>query len=147
MADEPIVDPPVSPTLFGKVRAFLGKIPWQGWLIVVIAILFFFNLASGAAYSKKIWTMLKDQITTEEKRIIEDLKRDKGKLAQDNYTLEKQVSKIRKQKEELAQEVKRLEGKLTDVQAQLDNLIIPTDPNVIIRDLERYLGPVRRIRK
>jgi hypothetical protein len=45
-----------------KLLTFAKGFSWWAWVLVGLAILYFFNMASGSIYSRKRWNMLHDQI-------------------------------------------------------------------------------------
>jgi len=45
-----------------KLWTFAKGLPWWAWVLIALAILYLFNVASGSIYSRKLWNMLHDQI-------------------------------------------------------------------------------------
>lgn len=50
-------------------------LPWWAWVLVGLAVLYLFNMASGSIYSPKMWNMLHDQITKADKIIQKELEK------------------------------------------------------------------------
>ena len=90
--------------------------------------------------------MVRDQIVADEKKIIQDLKIENGRILQDKYALEKQLGQIQAQRKKLQAENKKLGDQLDEVKRKLTTVNIPSDPSALVRELQQYLGPVR-IRK
>jgi hypothetical protein len=41
---------------------FAEGLPWWAWVLVGLAVLYLFTVASGSIYSRELWTMLQDQV-------------------------------------------------------------------------------------
>ena len=51
-------------------------LPRWAWVLIGLAILYFFNVASGSIYSQTMWNMLHDQIAQEDKAVQEELEKE-----------------------------------------------------------------------
>lgn len=124
--------------------AFLKKIPLWLWIALVVVIIFAWQAATGAAYSKKLFNMVADQIRTDQSKVvstleenmkgyekeISDLQAEKAKLQQDKLAVQVQAAQS-------AAQVAQLRGKINDLQNQLDKITVSADPNALILDLQR----------
>jgi hypothetical protein len=63
-------------TLF--TQKILHHLPsnWWAWVLVSLAVLYLFNMASGSIYSRKLWNILHDQILKEDKAIQEEFEKE-----------------------------------------------------------------------
>jgi hypothetical protein len=65
-----------------RLLSFGKGLPWYGWVLIGLAILYLFNVASGSIYSRKLWNMLHDQILQEDKTIQKELEKEVTRLDQ-----------------------------------------------------------------
>ena len=109
------------------------KLPWWGWALIALAILYLFNLASGSVYTRKMWNMVHDQIAAEDKVIQEQLQSEVTRLDQREKELIHENSRIKKQLASAQEEKRMLMGRLHEIETQLNaigsNLPDSSDPN------------------
>jgi hypothetical protein len=48
-----------------KLLTIAKGLPWWAWVLVGLAVLYLFNMASGSIYSRKLWIMVHNQIVQE----------------------------------------------------------------------------------
>jgi len=63
-----------------KLLTFAKGLPWWGWVLVGLAVLYLFNMVSGSIYTRKLWNMIRDQIVQEDKAIQEELEKEVTRL-------------------------------------------------------------------
>ncbi len=119
--------------------AFLKKIPWWIWVALFVAILFLWQSISGFAYSNKLWNMVKDEIVSREKEIIEDLERQNAIDEKEKEDLYRQVNNLKNQRAELQKEKDRLLVRNEELTHALQNVSVPSDPNALL-ELLHQLG-------
>ena len=133
------------------MMAFLKKIPWWVWIALVVVIIFIWQAASGAAYSRKLWKMVAGQITVDQSKVVATLEENmKGyekeisQLQADKAKLQQEKTAVQAQATQSAAQVAQLKGKINDLQNQLDKIVVSADPNALISDLQkRGLGSIR----
>ena len=95
------------------------KLPWWGWTLIALAILYLFNVASGSIYTRKMWNMIHDQIAAEDRVIQEELEKEVNRLDQREKELIQENTRIKKQLAAAQQEKQVLLGRLHEVETQL----------------------------
>ena len=131
--------------------AFLKKIPLWVWIALIVVIIFAWQAMTGAAYSKKLWNMVADQIRTDQSKVVSTLEENmKGyeqeisQLQADKAKLQQEKTAVQAQAVQSAAQVAQLKGKINDLQNQLDKITVSADPNALISDLQkRGLGSIR----
>jgi flagellar biosynthesis/type III secretory pathway M-ring protein FliF/YscJ len=119
--------------------SFLKKIPFIGWIFIVLIILFAWQYLSGWSYSNKLWNMVKNEIVADQKRIIEELERDNLANQKEKESLYRQIDKLKTQRAELARERDALTATIEELRHALENVIVPDNPDDLI-NLLRKLG-------
>jgi len=132
----------------------IKKIPWWGWAVLGVAILFLWQSLSGWAASQKLYGMALGQLREDKTRIVEekeayikDCEDEISKIAGEKEGLRKEKLIIQRQASESAVEVARLEGNVHALERQLQNITIGDDPDRLVDDLrKRGLSTIRRHR-
>lgn len=105
-----------------KLLTFAKGLPWWAWALIALAILYFFNMASGSIYSKRLWNVVHDQIVAEDRAIQEELAQEVNRLDQREKELIQENARI-KQRLASAQEEKRvLIGRLHEIETQINSV-------------------------
>jgi FtsZ-binding cell division protein ZapB len=99
-----------------NLLSILERLPWWAWVLVGLAILYLFNVASGSIYSRKLWTMLYDQIVQEDKAIQEELEKEITHLDQREKELVQENARIKKQLAAAQEEKRMLLGRLHEIE-------------------------------
>lgn len=115
------------------------KFPWWVWVGLIIVLLFLWQSLSGWSYSNKLWNMVKNEIVTDEARIIEDLEKDNLANQKEKEGLYRQLNDLKQQRVALKQEKETLIAENERLNHALENIIIPSDPNTLV-DLLHKLG-------
>ena len=112
-----------------------------------LIILYGINLISGSAYTKALWKMIYNQITTEEQTIQDELLKEIDRLAKEEEKLIQEKNQIKKQLTTVQVERDRLTEKLHEIEDRLNavgsNLPPASDLNAIAeRFKSRGYNPV-----
>jgi len=103
-----------------KLWTFVKGLPWWAWVLVGLALLYLFNMASGSIYSRKLWNMLHDQIVKEDKAIQEELEKEVTRLDQMEKELIQENARIKKQLVAAQEEKQVFLGRLHEIETQLN---------------------------
>lgn len=134
-----------------SLLTFLKKIPWWIWIAAAVLIFFLWQSMSGWAMSRKLYTMMLDEIRTDQARIVE--RKDEWiKTCEDEISrLQAEQEKIRKEKAIIQQraaltatEVARLKGEVDALRVQLQNVVVPDDPDRIIDGLRKRFPSISK---
>jgi hypothetical protein len=102
-----------------KLLTIAKGFPWWAWVLVGLAVLYLFNVASGSIYTRKLWTMLHDQIVQEDKTIQEDLEKEVTRLDQRGKELIQENARIKRQLAAAQEEKQMLLGRLHEIETCL----------------------------
>lgn len=123
---------------------FLKRVPWWGWIVIVIAILFLVNYASSRMLNRSLFNMALDQLREDKTAIVENLKKDSEKKAKAITELQIQVKEVQARRKAAEAESKRLAGLVNEkdteifrLKAERDAIIIPTDPNALADEFRK----------
>ena len=135
-----------------KLLTIAKGLPWWAWVLVGLAVLYFFNMASGSIYTRKLWNMLHNQIVQEDKAIQEELEKEVTRLDQREKELIQENARIKKQLASAQEEKRMLLGRLHEIETQLNavasNLPSSTDLDALAeRFKKRGYAPVVLPRK
>jgi FtsZ-binding cell division protein ZapB len=135
-----------------KLLTFAKGLPWWAWVLVGLAILYLFNVASGSIYTQKLWNMLHDQIVQEDKAVQEELEKEVNRLDQREKELIQENARIKQQLAAAQEEKRVLLGRLHEIENQLNavasNLPPSTDLDALAeRFKKRGYSPVVLPRK
>ncbi len=129
----------------------IKKIPWWGWVGIVLAIFIFWQSVTGAAFSGKMWKMVKDQIVTDQTDIIEAYKASAQNYSAEAAKLKEQLVQVQKDKAALAAQKAQSDAAIVKVkeerdalQRKLDSIVVSSDPDTIIRDLQLRFPSLRK---
>ncbi len=103
-----------------KVLTLAKGLPWWAWVLVGLAILYLFNMASGSLHSRKLWNMLHDQIVQEDKAVQEELEKEVTRLDQREKELIQENARIKQQLAAAQEEKRMLVGRLHEIEIQLN---------------------------
>ena len=121
------------------------------WIIAAAAIFFIWQWATGAAFTNKMWKMVKDQITDDQSRIIE-IKNEQEKWYEEEIAKrDAQIEQIKKEKAaitardaESRARIIQLEGKVKDLEDQIANITVSSDPDGVVKSLQRRFPSIKR---
>jgi len=133
--------------------SFLKKIPWWGYVAALVFVILVWQQMSGWAMSRKFYGMVLDQLRVDQSNIIQ---------AKDEWikTCEDEIGKLQAEKERIqiekvaaqqqaiqsAGEVARLKGENNALHIQLQNVVVPDDPDRIIDDLRKRFPSIHKAR-
>lgn len=130
---------------------FISRIPWWGWAGIILAIVIGWQMATGAALTRSLYNQVLDGLRADQSKVVKNLEANEKMYEDRIKQLDAQIAQIQKDKVALAQdaakskaEIARLTGVIDDLQNQIDNLIVSTDPDSIIRELQRRFPSIRR---
>lgn len=111
----------------------LKKFPWWFWVVILVAIFFFWQSLSGWAYSNKLWNMVKREIVSDQLQIIEELERQNAIDQKEKEDLYRQVNNLKIQRSSLQKEREALLKKVQEITNALQNVSVPNDPDDLVR--------------
>ena len=116
-----------------KLLTIAKGLPWWAWVLVGLAVLYLFNMASGSIYSRKLCNMLHDRNVQEDKGIQEELEKEVTRLDQREKELIQENARVKQQLAAAQEEKRMLLGRLHEIETQLNavasNLPSSTDLN------------------
>jgi multidrug resistance efflux pump len=86
---------------------------------------------------QRLWKMMKDSIEQDSRQTIQQLQDHNDRLKREKTTLISQQEVLRREKVALQNKVADLEGRLKDIETQLNNIVVPTDIDGLVKELER----------
>jgi cell division protein FtsB len=126
---------------------------WWFWVGIIIFGLFLWQYFSGWAMSSKLYKIALDNLREDQTRIVKTLE---GELSQreteiaglekEKKQLQKNVVLLQKRDGESVKEITRLEGVVYDLRVKLKNVVVSTDPDILIGDLQKRFPSVKRKR-
>jgi len=122
------------------------KIPLWGYVAGIVAILILWQSLSGWAYSKKLYNMALDNLRTDQSRIVKTLEENQTMYENEIQKLQSELERIKSQQAVVKAENERLKGKVSELQAQRENIIVSSDPDILVNDLHK-LGIKSAIRR
>ena len=124
--------------------SILKKIPWWGWILIVVAILFFANWISAKAMNRSLFNLALDQLREDKTKVIDRLKEDVEKERQQKEELKGQVAIVQKQRDAARAESLKLKGLVNEKNAEIarlkkerDAIIVPIDPNALADEFRK----------
>ena len=122
-----------------KLLTVAKGLPWWAWVLAVLAVLYLFNVASGSIYTRKLWTILHDQIAQEDKVIQEELEKEVIRLDQREKELIQENARIKQQLASAQEEKRMLLGRLHEIETQLNAVASNLPPSTDLDGLaERF---------
>jgi septal ring factor EnvC (AmiA/AmiB activator) len=125
-------------------RGLLKKVPWWGWVVIGISILFLANYASSRALNRSLFNMALDQLREDKTAIVENLKKDQKEKAKDIADLQGKVKDVQRKRAAAEAESKRLARLVNEKDTEIgrlkkerDAIVIPTDPNVLADEFRK----------
>jgi hypothetical protein len=111
----------------------LKKFPWWFWIVVMVGILILWQSLSGWAQSRKLYDMMLDQFREDQSRVIKDKEEWIADCEKEISELNSELQGVRKDKETQRAENGRLMEVIRGIQAQRENIVVPDDPDGIVR--------------
>jgi len=131
-------------SILTSIFNLLKKIPWWGWVAIVIFIVIMWQSATGAALARKLYKSILDDLRADQTRIVETLEETVTQREQEIAELQKQVADIQKKRAIAETESARLRGLVRDKDLEIaklkkerDALIIPDDLNALADEFRR----------
>ncbi len=125
----------------------LKKIPWWGWLVLVLAIFFLWQSLSGWAVSRKLYDTALDQLRVDQTRVVRTLEEIVTQREKELADLYQEMERLKQQQALARAETERLKGKIRELQNQRDTIVVPGDPDRIVDELRRRgIGSAHRLR-
>ena len=122
-----------------KLWTFSKGLPWWAWVLVGLAVLYLFNVASGSIYSQKLWSMIHDQMVQEDKAVQEELEKKVTRLDQRERELIQENERIKQQLASAQEEKQVLLGRLHEIETQLNAVASNLPPSTDLDGLaERF---------
>ncbi|MCJ7747915.1 MAG: hypothetical protein MUP27_09230 [Desulfobacterales bacterium] len=122
----------------------IKKIPWWGWIVVTIAILFLVNYISSRALNRSLFNMALDQIRDDKTAIVERLEKDQKENAKVIAELQNQVKDIQAKRVAAEAESKRLvrlvnekNNEILRLKKERDAIVIPVDINALADEFRK----------
>ena len=75
------------------------KIPWWGWIAIVIAIFFLVNYISAKSMNRSLFNLALDQLREDKTAIVDRLKEDVEKGKEEKTQLKNQIATVQKQRD------------------------------------------------
>lgn len=112
--------------------------------IVIIVVLFWIGSVTGM--NKKLYDMVLDNLRTDQSRIVKTLEENQTMYENEIQKLQSELERIKSQQAVVKAENERLKGKISELQAQRENIIVSSDPDILVNDLHK-LGIKSTIRR
>jgi hypothetical protein len=131
------------------MSAILTK--WWFWVAIAVVIFVIWQGVTGAALTSKMWNMVKDQIVTDQTRVVQ-IKEEQEKWYESEIAKrDVLIAQIRKDKATLAAgkvaseaEVARLKGRVSELEDEIGKIIVGNDPDTVLKSLQRRFPSIRR---
>jgi hypothetical protein len=131
------------------MSAILTK--WWFWVAIAVVIFVIWQGVTGAALTSKMWNMVKDQIVTDQTRLVQ-IKEEQEKWYESEIAKrDVLIAQIRKDKATLAAgkvaseaEVARLKGRVSELEDEIGKIIVGNDPDTVLKSLQRRFPSIRR---
>ena len=122
----------------------IKKIPWWGWIVVAIAILFLVNYISSRVLNRSLFNMALDQIREDKTAIVERLNKDKEQRDKVIVELQNQVKDIQQRRiaaeaesQRLARLVNEKNAEIKKLKKERDAIVIPVDINALADEFRK----------
>jgi peptidoglycan hydrolase CwlO-like protein len=116
----------------------LKKLPLWVYVLVFVAILFFWQYASGWSYSNKLWNIMKAEIIADQQEIISELEKQNLINEKEKGVLYGQINDLKKQREALQQQKNTLLAKIEELNHAIENITVPASPDDLITLFHKY---------
>jgi len=133
-----------------KIWAFIKKISWKWWIVIAIAIIVIWQLLTGAAYSRKLYNMILDELRADQSDIVEQMEERELWYEQEISNITKQLDQIKKDKAALLKEkaksdaeIARLEGRIDKLEDEIGRIVISDNPTIVIDDLRKRFPSIK----
>ena len=122
----------------------LKKVPWWGWVVIVIAVLFLVNYVSSRALNRSLFNLALDQFREDQGQVIQQRDEWIATCEKQILDLQKDIDRIQKEKAvekgkaaTSAAEVVRLKGRIDELQFKIDNIVVSNDPDIVLDSLRK----------
>jgi len=118
------------------------KVPLWGWITGIVIILILWQSLSGWAMSRKLYSMVLDNLRQDQSQAIKDkdawiksCEKEIGQLANEKAEIEKKKAILEKKDIASTAEITRLVGRNNELQNRLNNIVTSDDPDRLLEDL------------
>jgi len=101
-----------------KILELMRKVPWYGWVIAVLAVIFLFNVASAQNYAKKLFNMALDQLREDQSEVVATLEENQKAYEAEIMRLANELETVKKKQGIAQAETQRLRGLVNAKQAE-----------------------------
>ena len=129
-----------------KILKFLSQLQLKVWIILAIVIIVVWQISTGWSQTGKLWNIVMTDIVHDRDSAIETLEQEVDLLNRDRDRVRKSLDEERRQRSIITAKNKLLEDKNAQLQGQLDNFTQPSDPDTLVRELQKRGYRVIRIR-
>jgi len=126
------------------IKDLIKRIPWWGWIIIAIVIIFLLNYASSLVLNRSLFNMALDNLRKDQAQALEDRDEQLKLIRQQNRQYQEQIKEVQKEKEVMKQraiqseaKVSKLEGENDALRKKIDSIVVSDDPDHIIDDLNK----------
>lgn len=120
------------------------KIPWWGWIGIVVGIFFLANYASSKALNRSLINLALDQLREDKTAIVERLNQDVKKADEEKAQLQNKIAIVQRQRDTAQAESLRLKGLVNEknseiarLKAERDAIVVPTDINALADEFRK----------
>lgn len=133
---------------------FLKSIPIKYWIVIAVAIFFFWQHFSSWAISRKLYNIGLDQLRKDQSQVIQDKDEQLKVVREQSRLYQQQIKEVQKEKEVMKQraiqseaKIAKLEGENDALRKKIDSIVVSNDPDRITDDLNKMgYGPIERVR-
>lgn len=124
------------------------KLHWKFILFGIGALVVLVWIGSVTGMNSKLYNMALDNLRQDQGKIVKILEEIVTEREKELATVYEQLERVKQQQAVAQAETERLKGKISELQAQRDNISIPSDPDRLVDELHRMgLGSASRVKR
>lgn len=125
-----------------KIGAFVGRVPWWGWVAIALTVLLLWSWASGGVGS--LYRQVLDQLREDQSQVVTTLEQNLktyeaeiGKLNDELAKVKSLQSVARAETERLKGVVREKDGEILALKKERETIVVSRDPNSLVNELHR----------
>lgn len=110
---------------------------WWFWVGIAVAIFIVWQIVTGAALSSKLWKMVRDQIVTDQNRVVE-VQAENQKWYEDTIkTLNDKIAVANARLAAADRTIGAKDAEIDKLRRERESVVTSSDPSAIVDDLHR----------